>query len=124
LFGVDGGWWDEPWVSVGAHDDGPSAVVDVVVTRRAEQASVVEVGGAALAPRLDVVGVAAGCGCPAFDAAVVADDVGLALGVGEEPFAAADVQWDAVTVGGDVGDGTVTAESPRVSCRFLLSQEG
>ena len=62
--------------------EGVAAVVDVVVTPRADEDEVVDVGRAECFPVGDVVGVAAVGGCAAADAAAVACDQRFPLGDG------------------------------------------
>ena len=51
-FGVDGGWWEEFGVSVGAEAGLPAAVVvEQAVVSAADQAGVGQGGGAAVGPR-------------------------------------------------------------------------
>ncbi len=53
--GVDGGRGDEPRVPVDPEGDVPAVVMDLGVAALTEQASVVQVGGAAISPVHDVV---------------------------------------------------------------------
>ena len=71
------GWWGEDGSAVD-DGDGPGGVVDEVVVVAAEQDEVVQAGGAAVGPVLDVVGVGpAGGSGAAWECAVsVADDQG------------------------------------------------
>jgi hypothetical protein len=79
LLGVEGGWWDEVGVLVGAEADLPAAVgvVDESVVVAAEQDEVVQGGGTAVGPGGDVVGVG---------------EAWWAVAVGEGAAAVADVQ--------------------------------
>ena len=78
LVGVDPGWGDDPGGAV-AHGEVPDALVVGGVVAGAEQGQVVEVGGAAVAPMDEVVGVAAvrGYAAAGDDAASVAGGTGL-----------------------------------------------
>jgi hypothetical protein len=66
--------------------------VDLAVTSWTQKHEVGEVGGAAVRPEPDVVGVAPGGWGPAPDAAAVADREGAALGGGDGAGGAADVE--------------------------------
>src|SRR5690348_4342612 len=80
--GVAAGLGVDGVVAVGLLVDGVVAVVDAVVVSAAEQDAVGDVGGAAVGPVLDVVGIApAGRGVAAGpDAVPVAGDDGAGLG--------------------------------------------
>jgi hypothetical protein len=84
LVGVDPGWWVEAGVSVGADVDVPAVVVHDPVVVPAEEHQVRQLGGAAVGPEPDVVGVApAGWAAAAGErAAAVADDEGASGGLG------------------------------------------
>ena len=61
-FGVDGGGWEEFGVSVGGESGLPAAVVvEQPVVEAADQAGVREVGGAAVGPGPQVMGLAPAC---------------------------------------------------------------
>ena len=111
---VDGCGWDEPGVSVGAHDDVPAVVVDRGVARPAEQAAVVDGGGSAVGVVGDVVDVASGGGCPACDAATITQDHDFPGGSGEQAWSGGgDRDRCAVEVESDAGQPCVTREEFR-----------
>ena len=103
LSGVDGFGWDGVGVSVVAHDELPVAVVDEAVAFSADEREVVDVGGAAVFPESDVVGLAPLCGAAAHDAAGVADGQGDALVVAGESGGSSEREWYAVVVDDDRG---------------------
>ena len=112
LVGVDPGGWCGPG-EAGFHLQGPGAGVDVVVVSAADEGEVVEVGGAALGPVPQVVGVAPGCGGGAAgdDAGAVAGDQCAALGRGDGADGVAEVEDLAVAADqGGLDDGV--AEEP------------
>ena len=92
--GVDPGGWDEFRESVVVYADFPGGVVDDAVVAAAQQDEIVEVGGAAVGPVSDVVGVgpAGGVGAAGVGAALVAGGQGFALVDGDQSAAASDVQ--------------------------------
>ena len=81
-------------VAVGGAGGGVAGVVGALVVPVAEQDTVGEVGLAAVGPGGGVVGLAPGCGDVTVlgPAAGVAQGEGLALGGGEQPGGAAQVQ--------------------------------
>src|SRR6476469_5010783 len=106
--GCGAGWSGVPGDAGGGNGGGEVAVVDLGVVSRAEQGAVGQVGGSAVAPVHDVVGVAPGGGDGAAGeaAAVVAGGQGQALGAGEQAPAAAEVEGFAVAAedqGDDLG---------------------
>ena len=98
---VHTGRWNQPWVAVVAHDDFPLAGMDLCVARRAEQATVVEIGCAAIDPVLDMVHVRPRGRRSAFDAAFVADRDSLAQVWWEQSFGVAHLEWHCLAIDDD-----------------------
>ena len=89
------GWWEELGVVVGGVEpDLPGGVVDEAVVVAAEQDHVVQAGGAAVGPVLEVVGVAhqGWAGAVGEGAVLVAGDQGSPDGGGDQAVDAADVE--------------------------------
>ena len=86
--------WGGGQPAVGVAGQPPPSLMHRAVVGSADQGQVVQVGGAAMQPMLEMVGFAPGQGSRAAgeDTAAVADDQGGALGGGDDSGGAADLQ--------------------------------
>ncbi len=85
-FRIHAGGWDQPRVAVESDDDVPSVVVNIIMATGAQQASVVEVGGPAVGPVVQMVSLAASGVGSAFDTSAITHQQRFALPGGEEAF--------------------------------------
>ena len=86
--------WGGGEAAVGVAVKPPPALMDGAMVRSADQGQVVQVGGAAVEPMLEMVGFAPGRGplAASHRTTAVADDQGGPLGGGDDPGGAADLQ--------------------------------
>ena len=87
-------WWGGGQPAVGVAGQPPAALMDRPMVGSAQQGQVGQVGGAAVEPVAQMVGLAPGRGPVAAGhrTAAVADDQGGALGGGDDPAGPADLQ--------------------------------